>query len=227
MGNVPQLIFCYGKNPSFAPIAINAGYRYGAQLPCTTYAKVYFADQDWSKPNRAAYIQALSEHRPVMATVLDLERETQLPEVLSWAEEAACYCERILIIPKYSGAIDSLPRQIGRASVVLAFSIPTRYGGTEVPIWEFAGWPVHLLGGSPQAQMHYAAHLNAIADVVSVDGNMHCLQAQSCRFWSKEKGPKGHWIQLSEMGDTDRSPGANLRAFRRSCQNIIEAWNNE
>jgi hypothetical protein len=216
----PELIFCGGKNPRFAAIAIAAGFRYGAQLPCTTYGPVYFADQDWKHPDRTAYMVALAEHRPVLATCLDWEREEQLSEVLSWAEEIAQWTQRVLIIPKVFSGIERLPRRINSKDVVLAYSVPTAYGGTQVPAWEFAGWPIHLLGGSPQAQMRIARYL----DVVSVDGNMHQQQANKCRFWTATPGPKGHWRQLSSAGAGDWGEGSNYEAFRRSCDNILAAW---
>lgn len=219
-----HLIYCAGRNKRMSDIAAAAGFRLGAQVPTTVYHELFFCDQDWKNPNRAAYMAALAEHRPQMATVLDLEHPEQHAEVLSWAEEAAQYAAQVLIIPKYFGAIDSLPRQINGKDVVLAFSVPTRFGGTQVPLWEFAGWPVHLLGGSPQAQMKYAAHLNAIADVVSADGNMANKMAHYCRFWRAKPGPKGHWMQLAEVGEGDWGAGSNTEAFRRSCENIINAW---
>jgi hypothetical protein len=228
MGNVPELIYCAGKNRVFEGIALAAGYTLGARLPATIYHPIGFADQDWHNPDRAIYMQALAHHRPRMATVLDLEREEQRNDVLSWAEEAAQYCERVLIIPKYSGCIDTLPRTIGGADVVLAFSVPTRYGGTQVPLWEFDGWPVHLLGGSPHAQMHYAAHLGAIANVVSADGNMANKMAHRCKFWSaKPGGAKGdRWWSLADVGLAHFGEGSNAEAFRRSCENIKAAWRN-
>lgn len=218
------LIYCAGKNATFAGIAAAAGFKLGAQVPCTVYNDLYFCDQDWKQPNREAYMAALAKYRPVMATVLDWEREEQLGEVLSWAEEAAQHTERVLIVPKVQGGIGRLPRRVGGREVMLAFSVPTRFGGTELPLWEFAGWPIHLLGGSPQSQMRHAIHLDAIADVVSADGNMAQLQANSCRFWSARPGPKGHWWQLSDVGDTNRERGARERAFKRSCENIMRAW---
>lgn len=220
-----ELVYCAGGNARFAEIAISAGFRYGAQVPnYKTYADLWFADQDWKQPDRIAYMAALERYRPHMATVLDWERGNQLDEVLSWAEEAACHVERVLIIPKVHSGIDRLPRRIGGKDIVLAFSIPTKYGGTEVPIWEFSGWPIHLLGGSPQQQMHYWHHLSAIADVVSADGNMSNKMAHYCRFWSAKPGPKGHWVQLGEVGDGSWGRDANLEAFRRSCENIVSAW---
>jgi hypothetical protein len=227
--SVPELVFCAGKNPTFAAIAVAAGFRYGAQLPCTTYAPVWFADQDWNRPDRAAYIAALRQHRPALATVLDWERADQLAEVLGWAEDAAPLVEQVLIIPKvvsWSNPLDQLPRRIGGAEIVAAYSVPTRHGGTDLPIAYFAGWPVHLLGGSPHEQMRLVRSFAAVgATVVSVDGNMHQRQANELgAFWRAQKGRKGHWVQLAEVGAGDWGRDSNVEAFRRSCENIAAAW---
>lgn len=216
----PTLIYCAGKNERFERIALEAGFELGAQLPNTVYHPIYFADQDWRSPDRAAYMAALAEHRPAMATVLDWERPEQLDEVLAWAEDAAQFVDRVLIIPKVIGGIARLPRQIGGAGVVLAYSVPTKFSGTQVPAWEFYGWPVHLLGGSPHRQMEIARYL----DVRSVDGNMANKMAQRCWFWRRQKGEKGHWINMYEVGDGGWGQDANYEAFRRSCKNIYAAW---
>ena len=165
----PTLIYCAGGNPRFWKIATDAGFQYGVQLPDTVYGPLYFADQDWRKPNREVYMAALAEHRPVMATVLDWEYDEQLPEILNWAEEAAQYVKLIIVIPKVMDGIPRIPHRVGGRNVVLGYSVPTRYAGTEIPIWSFSGWPVHLLGGSPHKQMEIYAYLRLIADVVSVD----------------------------------------------------------
>ncbi len=215
----PTLIYCADGNPAFARVAVEAGYRYGARLPSTVYETVYFADQDWKNPDREKYMLALEEHKPVMATVLDWERPEQFSEVMTWAEDAARFVQRVVIIPKVAGLLGEIPERIGCAEIVLGFSVPTAYGGSEVPLWEFGRRPVHLLGGSPQKQRTLARYLN----VVSVDGNMAHQQAHRCRFWSRQKGRNGHWIQLGDTGD-NREKGANLEAFRLSCRNIQEAW---
>ena len=201
-------------------MAVECGFLYGARLPSTVYEKVYFADQDWKEPNREKYMAALSEHQPEMATVLDWEREEQFSDVLSWAAEAAAYVRRVVIIPKVPGLLDAIPDSVNGAEVVLGYSVPTKYGASPVPVWEFGRRPVHLLGGSPHRQMELADYLN----VVSCDGNMSHQQAHRCRFWSRRRGPKGHWVQLGDTGDM-RDVGANLEAFRRSCVAILEAWN--
>jgi len=46
--------------------------------------------------------------------------------------------------------------------------VPTAHGSTDVPVSEFDGWPVHLLGGSPHAQHRLTHYLHA----VSADGNI-------------------------------------------------------
>ena len=230
----PTLIYCADGNARLAEIAIAAGFRYGAQLPNTVYYPVWFADQNWRKPDREAYMAALAEHRPAMATVLDWERPEQLDEVLAWAEDAARFVNQVLIIPKVIGGIVRIPRQIGGKPVVLAYSVPTRFAGTQVPAWEFAGWPIHLLGGSPQAQMHLWATLTPIAEVVSVDGNYaNKMATKYCQFWvagTARYASNRYWPTLREANDGEQwgsgQPDADApyEAFRRSCANITAAW---
>ena len=212
----PTLIYCADGNRRFAEIAVNAGFLYGARLPARGLPFApWFADQDWKKPNRKRYMAELATHRPTMASMLDLETPEQLAEVLSWSEEAAQYVARVMIIPKAHGIIDKLPHRIGAADVVLGYSVPTRYGGTEVAVWEFAGWPVHLLGGSPHAQMSLAHYMNA----VSADGNYHQLMASRyCEVWKN-----GRWYELNELRGYVATD-AIYTAFEMSCENIVSAW---
>jgi hypothetical protein len=222
----PTLIYCASGNRALAQIAIDAGFEYGAQLPDTIYFPPYFADQDWKNPNRAAYMKALEKYRPPMATVLDWERPEQLPEVLEWAEDAAAFVEVVLIVPKVFGGIAELPRQIGGRAVHLAYSVPTKFSGTQVPVWEFSKWPVHLLGGSPQKQMEIALYL----DVKSTDGNyVQKLANKNCQFWlpgTARYANNRWWPTLKEANGGIEWAGENAHheAFRRSCQNIMKAW---
>lgn len=217
----PELIFCADGNPRAAEIACGAGWRYGARLPSTVYRPPYFADQDWRKPDRVAYMAALAEHRPRYATVLDWEREGQWPEVLSWAEEAAAYAERVVVIPKIPGTIPEIPIRVGGAEVVIGYSVPSRYGATSVPLWELRGRAVHLLGGSPQAQMRTWEYLGGVCDVCSADGNMLLKMANTrCCYWSPEPSEKGRWHPMNHEVEAD----ATFEAIRRSCANIMAAW---
>jgi hypothetical protein len=243
MATAIELIYCGGGNPRFYEIARDAGFLYGAQLPDTVYGPLHFADQDWKKPNRDAYMAALAQHRPHMASVLDWEQPEQLSEVLDWAEQATQYVNVIMLIPKVVGGVARLPRMIGGKEVRLGYSVPTNHGGTAVPVWEFHGWPVHLLGGSPQEQMALAGgyHRKRKANqrdlfrshlhVISVDGNMmQKMATRFCAFWDSSKTSlRGYWPTIQEFdgrawGDGGAGADAPYEAFRRSCLNIMQAW---
>lgn len=228
-----EIIYCANGNKRFAEIAVAHGFLYGAQLPGTIYEDVsplHFADQNWKDPQRDVYIDLLKKHRPNVATVLDWEQDEQLPEVLAWAEEAAVYVDTVIIIPKVMGGIAKLPRTVGGKSVRLGYSVPTRHGGTSLPAWEFSGWPIHLLGGSPHKQMRLAHYF----DVVSADGNMILGQAtRFCQFWANGNAKYAinrWWPTLREAndgvrwGDGSASADAPYEAFRRSCENVMQAW---
>ena len=212
----PTLIYCAGKNPKFDAIAQKTGFKLGIQLPYSTVTHPpYFVDQNWKDPDRVGYMQALERYRPMMATVLDFEEYSQLSEVLSCAEEAAQYVKIVIIIPKVFGGISQLPKRIGDTQVVLGYSVPTRFGGTSVPLWEFTGWPVHLLGGSPTKQYRLSKYLH----VVSVDGNYANLCATKFCKWFDGRG----WHQLTKDGDL-WGQDAPYECFRRSCQGIQRMW---
>lgn len=215
---MPELIYCADGNRRFADIAMSHGYSYGSRLPATVYHPPVFADQEFKKPNRAAYMAALAEHKPRIATVLDLERPEQYDEVIDWANEAAPYVETVVIIPKYDGAISQLPREVQGRPVRLGFSVPTSYGGTKVDTSEFSGWPVHLLGGHPAEQIRLASHMA----VVSADTNYHHKIAFKGEVFLNRW--RRYRIPLSQMGILDKEDAAYL-AFRISCVNTRAAWN--
>jgi hypothetical protein len=219
---IPTLIYCAGGNRRFAEIAITAGFKYGAQLPDTIYFDPYFVDQNWKKPNRAAYMDCLKKYHPTMASVMDWERPEQLAEVLEWAEEAAQFIDVVMIIPKVHGGVEKLPRMIGGKRVILGFSVPTKFGGTDLFLSEFIGWPVHLLGGNPGKQMKLAQYMN----VASVDGNMHNkLALRYCFFWKGlGKNYSNVWTDITSEDGERWATDAPYEAFRRSCENIMAAW---
>lgn len=215
------LIYCAAGSNKFAPIAIRHGWHYGAQLPGTVYHAPYFIDQNWRKPDRVKYMQALEKHRPALATVLDFERPEQYREVMAWAEEAAALVtEAVIVIPKVIGSIPDIPQTIGGRTVRLGYSVPTRFAGTGVPSWEFSGRDVHLLGGSPQTQMKFAQHATG-ARVMSADGNY----AQKVARHGMTFTIKGRFQHLREIGEFTEVNVPYI-AFELSCINIRNAWQN-
>lgn len=215
-----DLIFCAGNNPKVAEIALGHGFKYGCRLPCDKpHFPVYFADQDWRNPQREPYIAALRQHQPALATVLDWEREEQLAEVLGWAEDAAPYCGKVIVIPKVA-ATERIPQRIGGKTVVLGYSVPTSYGATSVPLHQFAGRELHLLGGSPENQLRLFRYFSTNARVVSVDGNSHLKLANRGLFWA---GIGRRW-SLKQADGVRFEGNGNWEAFRRSCLNLSHAW---
>jgi hypothetical protein len=212
-----HLIYSGGGNKRFLEIALYHGYKYGAQIPETIYENLFFADQNWKKPNKNAYINGLKRHEPHMATVLDLERENQFDEVMQWAEEISEIVDKVLIIPKVSNLISKIPKLINGKEIILAFSVPTKYGKTNVDILEFSGWRIHLLGGSPHSQLDYYQQFKQIAEVYSADGNyFRKLAVRFCKYWVEP----GKWIQDNHQTRND----AHYECFSKSCENIKACW---
>jgi hypothetical protein len=227
-----EVIYCAAGNQRFVQIAREHGFLIGAQLPGTiydTHLPLWFADQDFKRPRYVAYIQALKKHRPYMASVLDIEEWRRLDEYLMRAEEISQYCTKVMLIPKVNGVIKHLPREINSKEVRLGYSVPTRFGGTTVPIAEFQDWPVHLLGGSPQIQMELAPRFNT----ASLDGNYAQLMTRYNQFWvpgNAHYAKNKYWPTLVEAdgqkwGNGSKQADAPYEAFRRSCKNIMAMWN--
>lgn len=218
------LITCTGDNYPLTKIAVEFGYKIGAQLPCTVYAPLYFGDQNWKKPNRKAYMDALSMYKPTMATVLDIEREDQYNEVLNWAEEASTFVEYLVLIPKAPNVISRLPRKINGKSIILGYSVPTKYAGTTLPPTDFEGWPIHLLGGDPFRQLWLCRKL----DVFSLDGNYHQKMANRfCQYFSYcpiYTACNPNWPTLTEGDGKAWVGNGRFEAYRRSCESIKEFW---
>lgn len=209
-----DIIYCAAGNRVMADIAISAGMLYGAQLPGTVYHPIYFADQNWRSPRLGPYMAALDRHRPRLATVLDWTTPDRLATVLDWADRAAEFAEVVIVIPKVPGGVHLLPRLIRGKEVRLGYSVPTKYGGTTVPLDEFSGWPVHLLGGSPQRQLEIARAI----PVASADGNYVAKMAWLNKYWDGR--------EFRDLSPAEMESVANRahESFRRSCINVVAAW---
>ncbi len=221
----PRLCYCADGNLTHARLAVAAGWCYGVRLPAKGMlddVPLAFADQDWRRPDRGRYMAELARHHPDTATVVDWEQDGQLPEVLDWAEEAAASVgTAVVVVVKVPGGAALLPRWIDGKEIWLGYSVPTSHGASSVGLWELAGWPVHLLGGSPQRQHEVYSYLRGIADVRQVDGNMAKKMATGrCLYWARATTRYGHWQPLGGF-----EGNGHEEALRRSLVNIREAWN--
>lgn len=220
-----QLIYCAGGSTKYAE-QLPDGWGVGARLPGLNYEDdLIFVDNDWRNPDLPGYKTAISECKsmPELVTVRDWDDTTNREEVIEkWCEELAPMVGTLIVIPKVMGTIDQIPTKIGGRPVRLGYSVPTKWGATSVPLWEFGRRPVHLLGGSPANQLKAGRYLNA----VSADINYFHVPSKVGRFFHGGALPKGrekHWAYLSEIGKGGMQDGC-YEAFRLSLSWYQKVW---
>lgn len=219
-----NLIYCFSGNKDLADIALSCGFNLGLRLPfhaSFSYFNGYriqFSDQNWKKPDFDGYLRWVSFFKPSICTVIDIEHRVQLKDALNWADSISLFTENIVFIPKVTGIIKKIPRDIGGAKVRLGYSVPSSYGKTELKSKYFDGWDVHLLGGSPERQIEYGKELK----VVSLDCNYHSMKANKFgEYWTGKINDTRFWRRYDKSVGRQRS----LDAFRESCIRIKEYWN--
>lgn len=168
---LPLLFFCNGGS-KYDDIAAEENWRLGLQSTnrgrpqkAKRGALIQMIDNEWgSRYNHQLHFEAVKTHKPLIATIRDIEDVCQLSNVLKAAREFAPYCGRVVLIPKVKCW---LPNEYW-----LGFSIPTSHGHCDIESEWFGDRFVHLLGGSPTQQMNYAEKLN----VVSLDSKQAMLR---------------------------------------------------
>lgn len=195
-------------------IALAHGFGYGCRSDdYRALAPLVFADLNWKAPDWVRHAAFVEKHRPQFAVAPDVLALDDLTATVRYAERLAQWAERIIIVPKIAGMMEALSAA-REPWMVIGYSVPTAYGGADALLmWEMAGWPVHLLGGTPQKQMLLAHYLN----VVSADGNAASGAARHGVYWSA-----GHWVTRDR--NLPKGPDLPYRAFERSCSNIVQAW---
>lgn len=217
-----NLIYCSGGNPLLSQIAFEEGWMLGFRSDNNMGSckhPVSFIDVDYKHPDFEKHLETVSRYHPKYATVPDLSEKAILNQdidrAVRQAERLQPHCEIVLIVPKLSGQIALLPQ-----SIAIGYSVPSRYGGAQYPLWELSGRRVHLLGGSPRKQIQAYLHLSAIASVVSLDGNYSQAQAvKYAMYWERHKW---HYHPEKATGGKD----LYAECWRLSCRNLMREWHN-
>jgi hypothetical protein len=140
-----------------------------------------FLDINWKKYTFDRHLEMAAQHSPKITIARDIECIFQLDSIIKEAELLLQYSEHVALVPKdtnLNGRISELiPKQF-----LLAYSVPSRYGGTKVAIDSFDR-PVHLLGGRPDIQRKLADKLK----VFSIDCNRFTLDACYGDYFDGEK----------------------------------------
>lgn len=148
------------------------GARYTNLRDVRHVDRLGFLDIHWQNYSFDLHAKAAATTNPCLTVARDIERVDELNRILDQASALAEHADRVVIVPKAPELAEGLTEHIPE-QFILGYSVPTRYGGTEIPLGAFGRRPVHLLGGRPDVQRKLADRLN----VVSLDTNRFTLDA--------------------------------------------------
>lgn len=127
--------------------------------------KLFMVDNNWLNYDHNQHIKVVDYHRPHMATVRDIEVDTDQEKIYDQALEIFQYCDRVIVIPK----AEILPKFLEIPGVILGLPLDR---GENVYSWHYAkvsGCSIHLLGGSPHS---WQRAIGILGDkIYSFDGN--------------------------------------------------------
>lgn len=155
-----------------------------------------FLDIDWKNYSFSAHLDAAMKFRPILTIARDIEKIEHSEEIIRQAELLRKFSDYVAIVPKDPALGPEMDRIIPD-EFLLAYSVPTRYGGTSIPCHFFGNRPVHLLGGRPDIQWKLGQSLN----VVSIDTNRFTIDAAFGDYFDGEKfrpHPIGGYVKCLE-----------------------------
>ena len=201
-------------SPPRCCVAVDAGLLVGGQSSkallkadggCPVGHKISFIDNDYFNYNHELHLACVKQHRPKYATVADVMSKEQceqnganfysLEQIMDWAEELREYADNVIVIPKID-VLDKIPDYF-----MVGYSIPTKHGGTTLPVEMFKGKKLHLLGGSWTDQL---AHLLLFGeDVISLDNNYENHRAE----YGQYTDPDGKYWNIDSTLQWGRTNG--------------------
>jgi hypothetical protein len=190
-------------------IALEHGWKSGARYTNLRDVRhltgLGFLDIDWRNYSFDRHLDAARTFRPMMTVARDVMDRVQLEGILHEASLLAKHSQHVVVVPKDPSLRNKIDKLIP-PEFVLGYSVPTRYGATEIKPQAFKG-RVHLLGGRPDVQRCLADAMN----VVSVDCNRFTLDAAFGDYFD---------------GETFRPhpQGGYQRCLRDSILNINRLW---
>lgn len=180
--------------------------RYTNLRDVRSYDSLGFLDIEWKAYDFALHLRAAKATRPHLTIARDVTDLGQLSRILEEGDQLLEWCDRVAIVPKdsrfnLSGVSSLIPERF-----MLAYSVPTRYGGTDVRP-DLFDRETHLLGGSPAKQLALANSL----PVYSLDCNRFTIDA---KFGDRFDGER--FVRSRELGYRE--------CLRQSVVAINSAW---
>ena len=148
------------------------GARYTNLREISTFENIIFIDIEWKNYCFEKHLDAVKKIHPKMTVARDIENIDDLTAILAEAEILEKHCDFVIIVPKDIKLIDKL--ELIPEKYILGYSVPSKYGKTEIPPEKFKNRKVHLLGGRPDVQRQLANVMN----VISIDCTRFTLDAQ-------------------------------------------------
>ncbi len=140
-----------------------------------------FLDIDWKDYCFEKHLEATRELSPHLTIAQDIVDSSNLTLVMQQADQLSKYSDLVAIVPKCI-RLDGRLEELIPSHFLLGYSVPTRYGGTELSIDNFTKHRVHLLGGRPDTQRELAKNMN----VYSLDCNRFTLDARFGDYFDGE-----------------------------------------
>ena len=181
------------------------GARYTNLRDIRHLGEVSFIDIDWQNYSFEKHLQAVKTWKPKLTVARDILRFSELPLILKEADELLNHSQQVILVPKDPRLKNRLNKDIP-SHFLLGYSIPSRYGSSEIAP-QFFDRPVHLLGGTPMKQLAYAKEM----EVVSIDCNRFTLDAKYGDYFDgvhRRRHPIGGYEEC----------------LRASFENINKAW---
>ncbi len=158
-----------------------SGARYTNLRDVRKFDRLGFLDIDWKNYDYRKHLQATKDTRPMLTVARDIINLNELGRILDEAFELLQWADKVIIVPKDIKLEVLLPNIIPN-DFLLGYSVPSRYGGTELQPSSFNGREVHLLGGHPAKQRALGEQLM----VESMDCNRFTLDATFGDFFDGE-----------------------------------------
>lgn len=198
--------------PDLVSVAENYGWLRGSRLDYigrheSRGHEIEFIDIHWEDPDREGLIEAASRHEPRYVIAGDYDG-TNYDDVNRCGRHLREYSENVIVVPHEPGDLQHVPEW-----AVVGYSTPTQYAGTDIPVWEYHGHDVHILGGTIDEMLEVYAYL--ADDVVSMDCNSFHRGATSFAKWWGGSSP--HWMKLARACPR---PDNAIRAYENTLLNL-------
>lgn len=212
-----DFIYCRGGDKQIESV-LGAGWHYGTRVDYTPYAPVYMLDVDFHSYLKLTtdtqredwwqhYLSKVAALRPKMAMVVDYMEPAQRTTMYKQIRDLkALGVERIMVCPKFAGAIAHIP-----SWCIIAVSVPSTYAGYLPEPSELHGRRVHLLGGHPDQWAYLAKYRYPDAQIISADGNVLADKAKRGQYWDAAAGT---WRDVRNQHETEALKRMSAESIR-------------